>query len=61
MATELLIRQKKPVRVTHKGDKTIVGMTYKLTPRTLQLIEDLCEEYNTRGVVLAACAKILHA
>lgn len=59
VATELLVRMKKPVRVTHKGDKTIVGMTYKLTPRTVQLIEDLCDEYETRGTVLAACAKVL--
>jgi hypothetical protein len=60
VATELLVRMKRPVRVTHKGDKTIVGMTYKLTPRTVQLIEDLCEQYRTRGIVLAACAKVLN-
>ena len=60
VATELLIRMKKAVRVTHKGDKTLIGMTYKLTPRTVQLIEDLCEQYRTRGIVLAACAKVLN-
>lgn len=59
VATELLIRMKKAVSVRHQGDKALVGMTYKLTPRTVQLIEDLCEEYRTRGTVLAACARIL--
>lgn len=59
VASELLIRMKKAVRVRHQGDKTLVGMTYKLTPRTVQLIEDLCKEYSTRGTVLAACAKVL--
>lgn len=59
VATELLVRMRKPVRVRHQGDKTIVGMTYKLTPRTVQLIEELCREYSTRGTVLAACAKVL--
>jgi hypothetical protein len=59
VATELLIRMKKAIRVRHQGDKTLVGMTYKLTPRTVQLIEDLCDQYRTRGTVLAACAKVL--
>ena len=58
-ATELLIRQKKPVKVTHRGDGAVVRMTYKLTPRTVELIEELCTKYGRRGNVLAACAKIL--
>ena len=59
VATELLIRQKKPVKVSHRGDGAVVGMTCKLTPRTVDLIEELCDKYGKRGNVLAACAKIL--
>lgn len=59
VATELLIRQKKTIKVRHRGDGQTVGMTYKLTPRTVDLIEDLTTKYGKRGNVLAACAKIL--
>jgi len=59
VATELLIRQKKRVNVNHRGDGAMVGMTYKLTPRTVELIEQLCAKYGKRGNVFAACAKII--
>jgi len=36
-----------------------VGKTYKLTPRTVDLIEKLANEYGTKGNVLAACAVML--
>src|SRR6266700_206958 len=36
-----------------------VGKTYKLTPRTVSLIEALSQEYETQGNVLAACAVML--
>jgi hypothetical protein len=47
------------VKVDHRGDGTMVGMTYKLTPRTVELIEQLRARYGTRGNVFAACAEIL--
>ena len=59
VATELLIRQKRPIRVNRQRDGAVIGMTYKLTPRTVELIEELCAKYGKRGNVLAACAAIL--
>ncbi len=60
VGTELLLRQKKRVKVNHQGDSEMVGMTYKLTPRTVELIERLRDQYGTRGNVLAACITILN-
>ncbi len=41
-------------------ESPIVGMTYKLPPRTVDLVEALAREYGeTRGHVLAACIPIL--
>jgi hypothetical protein len=59
VGTELLIRQKRRVKVDHRGDGAVVGMTYKLTPRTVELIEQLCPKYGKRGNVFAACIEIL--
>ncbi len=59
VGTELLIRQKKCVKLNRRGDGAMVSMTYKLTPRTVELIEQLCAKYGKRGNVFAACAKIL--
>jgi hypothetical protein len=59
VGTELLIRQKRRVKVDHRGDGAVVGMTYKLTPRTVELIEQLRAKYGKRGNVFAACVKIL--
>jgi len=59
VGTELLIRQKRRVKVDHRGDGTMLGMIYNLTPRTVELIEQLRARYGTRGHVFAACAEIL--
>jgi hypothetical protein len=59
MGTELLIRQKKRVKVDHRGNAAMMGMTYKLTPRTVELIKQLCAKYSKRGNVFAACVKVL--
>jgi len=59
VGTELLIRQTRRVKVNHRGDGAMVGMTYKLTPRTVELIEQLREKYGKRGDVFAACVEIL--
>lgn len=58
VATELLVRMKRPVKLAHAQD-TLAGQTYKLIPRTAQLIDDLVPQYGTRGNVLAACAYVL--
>jgi hypothetical protein len=60
VGTELLIRRKRLVKVNHQGDDQVVGMTYKLTPRTVELIEQLREKYGKRGDVFAACVEILN-
>jgi hypothetical protein len=43
----------------HILDSPVIGKTYKLTPRTVMLIESLSHEYKTQGNVLAAIAYML--
>jgi hypothetical protein len=62
VATELLIRMKKPIAVNtfETSEKNpMVAHSYKLTPRTVDLIERLAEKYGTRANVFAACAQVL--
>jgi hypothetical protein len=40
-------------------DSPLTSKTYKLTPRTVTLINTLAPEYGTRGKLLAACAFML--
>jgi hypothetical protein len=40
-------------------DSPVIGKTYKLTPRTVTLIEALSKDYGTQGNVLAAVAYTL--
>jgi len=40
-------------------DSPVIGKTYKLTPRTVALIEMLAKDYGTQGNVLAAVAYTL--
>jgi|ERR1700685_207073 len=40
-------------------DSPLIGKTYKLPLRTVRLIEELSEEYGTRGKVFAAVAYML--
>lgn len=65
VATEILIRQKKPIKLAYtvktgqgKTERT-VRMTYKLLPRTVALIDKLTPTYGDHGKVLAACAQVL--
>jgi hypothetical protein len=57
---ELLAMNKRKIKLDD-GFKScdIVGMTYKLTPRTIEQIEELAPTYGRRGDVLAACAQLL--
>ncbi len=60
VGTELLIRRKKRLKVkTNYRPSEIVGRTYKLCPRTAELITQLRERYDRCGIVLAACVKAL--
>jgi hypothetical protein len=61
VATELLIRLPKPIKIPPTlAEEEVVGKTYKLAPRTIELIEQLSNNhYGKRGNVLAACVEIL--
>lgn len=58
VATEVLLRQKKPVKLSHEEGDT-ARKTYKLLPRTIAVIHRLAPVYGDTGRVLAACAKVL--
>lgn len=62
VATELLIRHRAKIRVpaSLQGQADAVA-TYKLIPRTIELIEHLTETYGRYGDVLAACVQILRS
>lgn len=66
VATELLIRQKKPLKLPYKisigldsGKEKMVRTNYKLLPRTVELINRLTPIYGTQGKTLVACALVL--
>lgn len=60
VGTELLARMRRPLKVKrHYKPSEIVGRTYKLCPRTAELIRQLAERYDRCGIVLAACVKVL--
>src|SRR5215831_13582903 len=60
VATELAIRMKKPPEVEEPKPEEMIRMTYKLLPRTIQLIEQLtASEYGTAGRAIAGCIKAL--
>lgn len=64
VAVELLWWEGVGTKVSGPGiesifDSPLVGKTYKLTPRTIALIEVLSKDYGTQGNVLAAVAYTL--
>jgi hypothetical protein len=60
VGSELLFRLPKPIPVPLPDPTSIKRRTYKLSPRTIQVIQQLSEtEYDDAGQVLAACMKIL--
>jgi hypothetical protein len=60
VASELLWRMRNPPSVASPDPKTLTRMTYKLTPRTIRLIDELARtEYENAGQVIAACLKTL--
>jgi hypothetical protein len=59
VGSELLIRMKKPLLVA-QAKPPMVRMTYKLVPRTIELIEKLSGTmYEDEQQVLAACMEAL--
>jgi hypothetical protein len=61
VGTEILIRQKKPIKLTYtvKRDEKEVRISYKLLPRTIELIDKLTPVYGSNGKVMAACVEVL--
>jgi len=60
VGSELLVRLPKPIPVPQPHPEQIKRRTYKLSPRTIQVIEQLAQtEYRDPGQVLAASMKIL--
>lgn len=60
VGSELLVRLPKPISVPQPRPESIKRRTYKLSPRTIEVIQQLSEsEYDSPGQVLAACMKIL--
>jgi hypothetical protein len=60
VATEIAIRMRKPPAVQEPKREEMVRMTYKLLPRTIDLIEHLAaREYGSAGRAIAGCVKAL--
>jgi hypothetical protein len=60
VGSELLVRLAKPLSVPQPDPASIRRRTYKLAPRTIEVIKKLAEsEYENPGQVLAACIKAL--
>lgn len=61
VATEILIRQKRPIRIKYKTWKNgkMTTVSFKLLPRTIQLIDELAPLYGGRGKVLMASAQVI--
>ncbi|MCU1254972.1 MAG: hypothetical protein JWM83_1271 [Candidatus Angelobacter sp.] len=60
VGSEILVRMARPLQVPQPDPNSIQRMTYKLAPRTIQVIQRLSETtYEDPGQVLAACVKAL--
>jgi hypothetical protein len=60
VASEILIRLKKPPAVSPPNPELLMRMTYKLTPRTIRLIDELARtQYGDAGRAIAACMQTL--
>jgi len=57
---EILMRLPKPLDIPKPDPATIKRRTYKLAPRTIEVIDHLAKtEYGDAGQVLTACIKVL--
>jgi hypothetical protein len=60
VATEILIRMRKRPLVPREANSVVTKMTYKLVPRTVELIDELAGSvYKDRCEVFAACIEAL--
>ena len=61
VAAEVLVRQKRPLRLryrTKKNGKTTTAQ-YKLLPHTVELINRLTPVYGSKGKVIEACSMVI--
>lgn len=60
VGSEIAIRMKRPPAVGEPDPDTLMRMTYKLPPRTIQVIDELAKtEYGNTGKAIAACVEAL--
>ena len=60
VGSELLIRMRRQPSVPPVDPNTLMRMTYKLTPRTIRLIDELSRTtYDDAGQAISACLKTL--
>jgi len=60
VATEILIRMRRRPLMPPESDAELTSMTYKLVPRTVELIDELAGSvYKDRREVFAACVEAL--
>jgi len=60
VATEILIRMRKRPLLPPESNSVVTQMTYKLVPRTVELIDELADSvYENRQQVFAACVEAL--
>jgi len=60
VATEILIRMRRRPLLPPESNSVITQMTYKLVPRTVELIDELADSvYENRQQVFAACVEAL--
>src|SRR5947209_18660376 len=60
VATEILIRMRKRPLLPPESNSVVTQMTYKLVPRTVELIDELADTvYENRQQVFAACVEAL--
>jgi hypothetical protein len=59
VGTEILIRLKKRIRVKRSKKPKTVDAPFKLSKRTIDLIDRLTPIYGSHGEVLSACSEIV--
>lgn len=60
VATEILIRMRKRPLLPPESNSVVTKMTYKLVPRTVELIDELADTvYENRQQVFFACVEAL--
>ena len=60
VGSELLVRLPKPLPIAEPAPDSIKRKTYKLNPRTIEIIQELSKNgYGDESRVLMACMKIL--